>query len=701
MNRSIRIWGVFGACMALGVAGLLWISGLLLGLERREAQARRQADVEERVRLALWRMDSALAPMVARENARPYFHYRARYPANAAYARMYDRPTAGAALSPSPLLGAETPQVRLHFQIDPAGRFTSPELPESGTTAGLDPVRLAGARARLQELTLALPRDLVAGALQDLGRPSPAEMKARDRERDPALRRAERRDGALGTRGPTEPVADSVLPPAPAAPAAGLAESKAKELDSVGKLELAKNVAEFAARTRQQAASNEAAQQRSAPPVPAVAAAGARTRADGEDALSARPAATAAPQVPAPASPAPASPDPSIAAAPEKKAAQADAGPTAKDRPVSLGSREARALPGNLPEESPFRPCWIGDLLLLVRKVRTAEGEYLQGAWLDWPAIRADLRGRVADLLPEADLAAAGPGIEPGRMLAALPLVLVPGWPPLEARTGPSPAFLALGLGWACALVFGAAAAMLLQQAIALGDRRGAFVSAVTHELRTPLTTFRMYAELLHLGMVEDEQERKSLLQTLVAESDRLDHLVKNVLSYARLESGRGAASLTAMPVAALVERACERVSQRAAQAGMRVEIRVPEELAEASVRTDPSVVEQILFNLVDNACKYAATAREQPILVEAEGAKDRLLLRVRDHGPGIVAADRRKLFRPFHKSAREAARSAPGVGLGLALSRRLAQGLGGDLRLETGGTGASFVLELPWKAQV
>jgi signal transduction histidine kinase len=117
----------------------------------------------------------------------------------------------------------------------------------------------------------------------------------------------------------------------------------------------------------------------------------------------------------------------------------------------------------------------------------------------------------------------------------------------------------------------------------------------------------------------------------------------------------------------------------------------------ETVVRANPSAAEQILFNLVDNACKYAVAAEDKRIHLAVESSDGSVRLRVRDHGPGIAAAVRGRLFRPFSKSAREAAHSAPGVGLGLALSRRLAQDMGGQLRLdERSGGGACFELALP-----
>ena len=121
------------------------------------------------------------------------------------------------------------------------------------------------------------------------------------------------------------------------------------------------------------------------------------------------------------------------------------------------------------------------------------------------------------------------------------------------------------------------------------------------------------------------------------------------------------------------------------------------EDVTGTVVRADTAAVEQILFNLVDNACKYASAAEDKRIHLRTERTTDALLLRVCDHGSGISDEDARKLFRPFTKSARDAANSAPGVGLGLALSRRLARHMNGNLTLDGSiPDGACFVLSLP-----
>lgn len=146
------------------------------------------------------------------------------------------------------------------------------------------------------------------------------------------------------------------------------------------------------------------------------------------------------------------------------------------------------------------------------------------------------------------------------------------------------------------------------------------------------------------------------------------------------------------------LDRVRPRLLQRVEQVGLRFVVDSEKAALRTVVHVDVSAVEQIIFNLVDNACKYAAPgATEKIIHLEALPNGKFAMLRVRDHGQGITRQEAKKLFRPFSKSAHEAAHSAPGVGLGLALCRRLSRSLGGDLRLdESVKNGACFELRLP-----
>ena len=229
-----------------------------------------------------------------------------------------------------------------------------------------------------------------------------------------------------------------------------------------------------------------------------------------------------------------------------------------------------------------------------------------------------------------------------------------------------------------------------------LSERRAAFVSSVTHELRTPLTTFRLYSEMLADGMVTDEERKEEYLRTMLGESERLNHLVENVLSYSQIERGNARAQKEKLAVRDLIERIRPVLLRRVDQEDAALSIELPDELGE--VETDVTAVEQILFNLIDNACKYGLpkTGRGH-ITLTAQRKRKGVIFEISDDGRGIAKKERRRLFRAFHKSAQDAAHSKPGVGLGLALCRRLARALGGELTLaKSARSGASFQLMIP-----
>jgi len=253
-----------------------------------------------------------------------------------------------------------------------------------------------------------------------------------------------------------------------------------------------------------------------------------------------------------------------------------------------------------------------------------------------------------------------------------------------------------LAAGWVGALIALAALAALLRGVLQLSERRAAFVSSVTHELRTPLTTFRLYSEMLADGMVPDEATKQDYLRTMQGESERLNHLVENVLSYSQVERGTARSKFEKLAVADLVERLRPILQRRVDQEEATLSIEI--DPAAGELETDVTAVEQIIFNLIDNACKYGLPEdRMGRVFLRARREKNGLIFEVRDEGKGVNPRERKRLFRAFHKSAREAAHSKPGVGLGLALSRRLAKALGGSLTIGSSpNQGASFLLQLP-----
>lgn len=175
MIRPWQTWVGFALCLSLVLAAMGWVSLTAVRLERAQIDARRQAAVEENVRLALWRMDSAATPLIAQEGARPYFAYSSFHQAERAYTQMFNAIEAGAVLVPSPLLGQTTPEILLHFQFEPNGALTSPQVP-TGKMRELaeaqrytTPDRIAVATKRLRELGSRFDAVRLAAALPQSG----------------------------------------------------------------------------------------------------------------------------------------------------------------------------------------------------------------------------------------------------------------------------------------------------------------------------------------------------------------------------------------------------------------------------------------------------------------------------------------------------------------------------------------------------
>jgi signal transduction histidine kinase len=605
MKRFALLWLVFGICVAVLLGAMAWISYTVVRLERAEREARRTAVVEENIRLALWRMDSLVAPVVAQEMARPYWTYAAFAPVEGVYGKMFNEIPRGEVLAPSPLLSAQSPLVLLHCELRDDG-FSCPQAPTGNmrdlATRYTTRERIAEAEAKLGRLRELLSKPEVLAAL------------------------------------PRETMETTWVTNTMVVPESLQVEEQQQQQQEI---QIANDLAQ-SPRMQQQARNTIESRARSR----------FSKSASNYDYLNNR-ANAPAQDIDAPA--------------PEVK-------------------------------EGVMKPLWVDGELILARRVMVNGQQRVQGCWMNWSELEKTLLDNARDLLPAATLAkvtaAAEEDEKAARRLAAIPVRLVPGAVPVSLDHA-SPVRLTLTVAWTCALLGAAAVALLLWGAISLSERRGAFVSAVTHELRTPLTTVSMYAEMLEEGMVTDERKRKHYLGTLRAEAERLGHLVENVLAYSRIERGKISNRIQPVTVGELVESTRQRLANRAEQAGMSLEVDLAQ-VRDASVLADPSAVEQILFNLVDNAGKYARTATDKRLHIEGREDGPIVSILVRDHGPGISATDARKLFRPFSKSARDAANSAPGVGLGLALSRRLAREMKGELRLRSDQTeGAAFVLTL------
>lgn len=287
-----------------------------------------------------------------------------------------------------------------------------------------------------------------------------------------------------------------------------------------------------------------------------------------------------------------------------------------------------------------------------------------------------------------------------------LAAALLPGWDVAAYTTAPTTRTAdagngLIGLGVLLVGIFVAAilagGSLLLWQARrseAEAAQKTSFVANVSHEFKTPLTTIRLYAELLEQGRVRDAAQGGEYLRTIGRETQRLARLVNNALDFSRLEQGKKKYAREEIDLVAGIGRLLDIHAPRLTDAGMALCRELPD--APVRVVTDRDALEQIVLNLMDNACKYAADGREVTVRVVA-GRNGGAAVHVADRGPGVPPAHRDRIFEKFHRVDDALTAEKTGAGLGLSIARQLARGLGGDLHyLPREGGGAEFVLELP-----
>jgi two-component system sensor histidine kinase KdpD len=219
---------------------------------------------------------------------------------------------------------------------------------------------------------------------------------------------------------------------------------------------------------------------------------------------------------------------------------------------------------------------------------------------------------------------------------------------------------------------------------LAAADRmRTALLAAVSHDLRTPLASAKAAVTSLRSADVDfDEADRAELLATADESLDRLAGLVANLLDMSRLQAGALGMTPVALGLEDVVPRALDELRARS------VTVRIPPDLA--AVRADPGLLERVLVNVIGNALRFSSR-----VMVTGSALGSTVELRVIDHGPGVAEELWDGMFQPFQRLGDRDNHN--GVGLGLALSRGLAEAMGGTLRPEaTPGGGLTMVLTLP-----
>ncbi len=233
--------------------------------------------------------------------------------------------------------------------------------------------------------------------------------------------------------------------------------------------------------------------------------------------------------------------------------------------------------------------------------------------------------------------------------------------------------------------------------------RRGIFMAGLSHDIRTPVAGMRALAESLRAGRVSSPERQQQFLDSIVQECDRLSRLIERVLLFFRQEQR------VAQYHKALIRlsEVCEEVAARFREQ-QRGRVSLVTELPDSPepyVWADPGAVEQVLYNLLDNAQKYGGTKGVPGGVVsirlrvrhEPAGKRPRVLVAVEDDGPGVSAEDRHRIFRRFYRGESDGDTHTGGIGLGLALVAEILRAHDASVQVRAGEKGGA-VFELSFK---
>ncbi len=219
------------------------------------------------------------------------------------------------------------------------------------------------------------------------------------------------------------------------------------------------------------------------------------------------------------------------------------------------------------------------------------------------------------------------------------------------------------------------------------------FLYTVTHELRTPMTSIRAMAEIVHDNTDMDEGQKQFFLSGVIKETERLSHLITQVLNLEKYESGKQQLNISSVQLNGLIKDAVQSIQPLANEKNIITEIRIPDTMF--LVQCDAHLVMQVLNNLLSNAVKFAP--EKGRVTVAIHSSVEELQVWVEDNGKGIDPALHELVFDKFFQAKNQTLRKPEGSGLGLAICKKIIDLHGGNIWVKSElNMGSKFIFTLP-----
>ena len=252
--------------------------------------------------------------------------------------------------------------------------------------------------------------------------------------------------------------------------------------------------------------------------------------------------------------------------------------------------------------------------------------------------------------------------------------------------------FLLIVIILACGLFF---TLFIVNNELRLMRMKSNFITTVSHEFKSPLTAIRQIAEMLDSGRVPDRERQKLYYSSMLQESERLSHLIENILDFSKMEASLKNFNFEKDNLVVVVEEIVMSCQNHLMDKGFQINLILPDSIPDSLF--DMDAIKQVLQNLIDNACKYSGDSKI--IEVKLTRIESEIIIAVKDYGIGINKDEQDKIFSRFYRAGDELTQKVKGSGIGLTIVKQIVEAHQGTVKLKSEpGKGSLFQVVLPLK---